>query len=249
MHELRRMAYLEALGIDSYVSRRQLPGAAPTKRLAIVSPLPAEPVPTSEVRPGIQGASEILRRQEAGSHAGSGAAMPIESATPSSPTTQDVIQRGSSVPRFSLTAIVAGDWLWLEELDDMPLTMEQVRLVQAMAGALKLVQGDSQAQGEGVAPSPARPEVAQFDWPIHTNHQLDLGEEAAQAAVAGFVGRKLEQFGCRGLVLLGQGCAVRMPVGELNKHTVSTASSAEILARPTLKAQVWRDLRPLAGKG
>ena len=37
MHELRRMAYLDALGVDSYVSRAQLPGAAATRRLAIVT--------------------------------------------------------------------------------------------------------------------------------------------------------------------------------------------------------------------
>jgi hypothetical protein len=121
--------------------------------------------------------------------------------------------------------------------------------VQAMAGALQFVQGESQERGENVAASAARPEVAQFDWPIHTNHQLDQGEEAAQAGVAGFIGRKLEQFGCCGLVFLGQRCAARMPVGELSMRTVSTASSAEILARPTLKPQVWRDLMPLVMKG
>jgi hypothetical protein len=36
MNELRRMAYLNALGVDCYVSRTQLPGAAVTRRLAIV---------------------------------------------------------------------------------------------------------------------------------------------------------------------------------------------------------------------
>ena len=35
MNELRRTAYLDALGIDSYVSRKQLPGAALTRRLAL----------------------------------------------------------------------------------------------------------------------------------------------------------------------------------------------------------------------
>ena len=33
MNELRRMAYLNALGVDCYVSRTQLPGAAVTRRL------------------------------------------------------------------------------------------------------------------------------------------------------------------------------------------------------------------------
>ena len=36
MNELKRRAYLDALGIDTYVSRGQLGGAAPTRRLAIV---------------------------------------------------------------------------------------------------------------------------------------------------------------------------------------------------------------------
>ena len=75
--------------------------------------------------------------------------------------------------------------------------------------------------------------------------QLDLGAEAAQASVAGFVGRRLEQYGCRGLVLLGQSCAARVPLQEVKIPTVSTASSAEILAQPALKRTVWRDLLPL----
>ena len=42
--EMRRLAYLEALGVDTYVSRGQLPGAAPTLRLAIVPPAAARAV-------------------------------------------------------------------------------------------------------------------------------------------------------------------------------------------------------------
>ena len=65
---------------------------------------------------------------------------------------------------------------------------------------------------QGVEVKPAvEPEVAQFDWPIHTNQQLDLGEEAARASVAGFVDRRLGEHGCRGLVLLGQACVQRVP--------------------------------------
>ena len=36
MNELRRMAYLDAMGVDAYVSRGQLAGAALTRRLVIV---------------------------------------------------------------------------------------------------------------------------------------------------------------------------------------------------------------------
>jgi hypothetical protein len=240
MNELQRMIYLDALGIDSYVSRRQLPGAAVTRRLAIVPSLPV----AAARKPEVQGAPPIAPLEEVSTRAGSGRRAQSDSAVRSSPAQQAVSHHGSSVPRFSLTAIVAGDWLWLEELADMPLTMEQVRLVQSMARAMSLAQG----HGEKTVTSGVRPEVAQFDWPIHTNHQLDLGEEAARAGVAGFVGRKLEQYGCGGLVLLGQSCATRVPVQEMTIQAVSTASSAEILARPALKAEVWRDLLPLVGR-
>lgn len=85
----------------------------------------------------------------------------------------------------------------------------------------------------------------QFDWPIHANRQLDQGEEAARAGVAGFLARRLEQNRSCGLVLLGQTGAARVAIGELNVLTVCTASSADILASPALKQQVWRDLLPL----
>ena len=50
MDELTRSRYLQALGTDTYISRGQLPGAAVTRRLAIVQQSPrtlaqAVPVP------------------------------------------------------------------------------------------------------------------------------------------------------------------------------------------------------------
>ena len=124
----------------------------------------------------------------------------------------------------------------------MPLAREQVQLVQAMAQALGGVQ---ESAGDAAQPARARPEVAQFDWPIHTNQQLDLGQEAARASVAGFVGRKLEQQHCRGLVLLGEACKVRVPLEQLDcPLIISTVSTAQMLANPALKKQAWRDLLP-----
>ena len=225
MHELSRMAYLDALGIDSYVSRAQLPGAAATRRLAIVIAPSSQQLPAGVILEPLLSQPQPVRP----------AAVSAQASASS--------QQGEPVPRFSLTAIVAGDWLWLEELAG-PLTTDQVRLVQSMAQALSLCH-----QSPGVEVKPAvEPEVAQFDWPIHTNQQLDLGEEAARASVAGFVDRRLGEHGCRGLVLLGQACVQRVPRQQTSVVTVNTMSSAEILAQPALKRQVWRDLLPLARK-
>jgi hypothetical protein len=230
MHELSRMAYLDALGIDSYVSRAQLPGAAATQRLAIVIAPSSQQLPAGVIPP-----ESLLSRPALVAQPARPAAVSVQASAAS--------QQSEPVPRFSLTAIVAGDWLWLEELAG-PLTTDQVRLVQSMAQALLLCH---QSLGGEVKPA-VQPEVAQFDWPIHTNHQLALGEEAARASVVGFVDRRLGQHGCRGLVLLGQACVQRVPRQQISIVTVDTMSSAEILAQPALKRQVWRDLLPLVRK-
>ena len=45
VNELSRLVYLDAMGIDSYISRFQLPGARTTQRLAVVPDTPVSPEP------------------------------------------------------------------------------------------------------------------------------------------------------------------------------------------------------------
>jgi hypothetical protein len=230
MNELKRRAYLDAMGIDSYVSRSQLPGAAVTHRLVV---LPRELIATpatTEVGPA-DAPDVVLTRQ---SRAPQLPRIETPSRTPpggeAAPRTAQ--PRQDAVIRFSLAAIVAGGYLWLEDLQERPLAREQVQLMQAMARAL------------GEAGSP--PEVAQFDWPMHNNQQLALGEEAARASVAGFIARKLEQQHCHALVLLGEPCKAWVPLEQLGStNIVSTVSTAQMLADPQLKKQAWGDLQPL----
>lgn len=241
MNELRRMAYLDALGIDSYVSRTQLPGAAQTHRLAIV-PLPASAALDSAG--GSEQGSPLRHLRDISPPSRRAKTSEEETSSSSTHRDREASAGNEQVPRFSLTAIAAGNWLWLEELAGMPLTTEQVRLIQSMAQALVQCCGEK----DSALGAATRPEVAQFDWPIHNNRQLDQGEEAARAGVAGFVGRRLEQYGCAGLVLLGQTSAEWVPVQQLGIFTICTASSAEMLVNPALKSQVWQDLLPLAEK-
>lgn len=226
MDELRRMSYLQALGVDGYVSRVQLPGAAPSRRLALVRvPAPARPAPVAPdpPTPGPPTPSRAAPQPAA------------RQLPPVSAPARDV------VPRFSLAAMVAGEWLWLEELGDLPLARDQVHLVQAMAHALCIL--------ARTAPPTAKPDVTQFDWPLHNNRQLDSGEEAARAALAGFLQRKLEQCPCRGAILLGERCQQWVSADMLAVPLVATAGTAQMLADPGLKPGVWRDLSPLATAG
>jgi hypothetical protein len=235
MNELRHRVYLDALGIDSYESRRQLPGAAVTRRVTIMAKSPT-PAPVSVSAPGQHAAASQAAVVSGDGRAVSALVEPrVRARTEPTHIPRPRDAQESAVPRFSLVTMVAGDWLWLEELTGMPLTTEQVQLVQAMASALRADR----------APRDTRPDVMQFDWPIHSNRQLDQGEAAARAGVAGFLARRLEQHRSRGLVLLGQTGAARVPIPELGVVTVCISSTADMLADPALKRQAWCDLLPL----
>ncbi|MEE4146823.1 MAG: hypothetical protein V2I26_18605 [Halieaceae bacterium] len=237
MNELRRLVYLQALGVDGYVSRSQLPGAAATRRLAIVPASPGAQAIAGKLKepatPGRQPVPAIaMPRVE------TAAGAPVAAAVEALPT------RDQQALRFSLAAVTCGGWLWLEELEGAPFTAPQLQLVQAMAGALGRLDGDGEA-GRGPA-ADAGALLTQFDWPMHSNLQLDLGQEAAGASVAAFIRRKLEQGECAGLILLGPGCEARVPLDQLDgARIVRTVSTARMLRDPLLKRQAWQDLGPI----
>jgi hypothetical protein len=132
--------------------------------------------------------------------------------------------------------------LWVEELQGIPLAREQVQLVQSMANALQQADGGQPSGQEDVT---SRPDIAQFDWPMHNNQQLDLGEAAARAALASFLGRKIEQQRL-GVVLLGPASARRVPVEELACPRVALShSTVAMLADPSLKRPVWTELKSI----
>lgn len=233
MHELKRRAYLEAMGIATYVSRGQRAGSAPTTKLRVVK--------RSPIRPEI---SAEPNRLEAAVGSGPGAVqMPRvdvvfqpKSSPASAAPVAHVTSGETTVVEFNITALTAGGWLWLEELPSgQALLRDQVLLVQAMAQAL--------GWGGG------KPEISQFKWPIHTNRQLDLGEDAARASLGGFILRKFDQEQCQGLVLLGAACQRWVPLDSLAgvKHRVCAVGTAEMLHNPLLKKQAWRDLLSTVG--
>ena len=234
MNELRRLAYLEALGVDGYVSRSQVPGAAVTRRLAI---LPAAPTVAPQ---GKEPASQ-QRRQ---------APPPIEmprvetaAVAPVAKLVEPVLAREYQPLNFSLAAVTCGGWLWVEELGNVPFTSAQLQLVQSMADALGRFKGSPEAENKPA--SGAGAVLTQFDWPMHTNLQLDQGQDAARASVAAFIQRKLEQAECAGLVLLGRECEARVPLDQLDScRIVRTVSTALMLLEPLLKRQAWQDLGP-----
>lgn len=239
MNELLRSQYLGAMGIDSYISRRQLPGAANTRRLVIVPTIvtreqqvpPAAEVSDGRVASPADAVTKLPMQQIADfSRASSVAVRPAESEVEKSQVSTQPI---SSQVRFSLAAVIVGGCIWLEELPNETLATAQVQLIHSMARALG---------------GKDKPVVSQFDWPMHNNQQLDLGAEAAKASVGGFLQRHIDQRHCTALVLLGEDVAARVALEQMGAvRSVTTLSTAHVLANPNLKKAVWKDLKPLLG--
>lgn len=227
MHELTRRTFLDAMGVDSYVSRTQLPGAAPTRRLLVSRTRDVPSAPVVEKRKA--SASAIPKID---SHV---KAAPVTPVTPVTPASPDVVASATaSVPPFSIAAVSIGGWLWLEELPQRVVSRDQVHLMRAMVRALGLEEGELT--------------VSQFDWPIHNNAQLDLTEEAACAALGGFVYNKIEKGHSKGLVILGATTAKKLNVSQLGiKRCVTTLSTAAMLTTPELKKQTWIELQQVVG--
>lgn len=249
MNEVMRTAYLEAMGVDSYISRAQLPGAAASQRLAIVDSSPSTPAKVaSTIQAAIAPPLDLKQSQaELGGRVAATRAPAQDAAVAHAPPNTSA----SNVPRFSLAAVVVGDWLWLEALGNMPLATDQVWLIKAMTKAMNIVEARqnpekfAQLQVDNAPQDTVRPDIAEFKWPIHNNQQLDQSIEAARASVGGFVQRKLQQHQCRGVVLLGKACEEWVPKEQFDVPVATTVSSNAILGQPKLKQQAWKDLRTL----
>ncbi len=229
-NEARRGIYLAAMGVDSYVSRQPLPGAAPSRRIALIpalSDVPEPPVADVPAPASLVSAVAAVKSK---------ASPEVTKAVAPGPGPARSTPEAANPDRFSLAAIVAGGLLWLEELDGIPLAREQVQLVAAMARAAA---SPSLETGQG-------PEVAQFNWPIHNNAQLDQGREAARAALAGFIQRRVDQFQCRAVIILGEACAARIPEDNvLALPRCQLPATLDMLRDPRLKKRAWVGLQGL----
>ncbi len=234
MDDRYRMHYLQAMGIDAYTARYALPGAAPSRPV----PVPAVPdrpaavaaeaarIPTPAT-PAVPAPDLPVLEARTPRHIEADPATPAAPRNPAAP---------AQVVRFSLAAVFCGGLAWVELLPGRPLAREQVRLIHAMARAV----GDA-AQ---------TPLTAQFDWPMHTNQQFDLGVDAARDSVSAFLARHLQEQQCRALVLLGEECLPYVGDQGLGAvRVVKTRSTVQMFEDPACKRQVWRDLRVLADGG
>jgi hypothetical protein len=96
MHELTRLAYLDALGIETYISRSPLPAAAPSRKLRIVR------------QPALAAAHAPERTPLRASPS-----APLQAPAPTAPPE---LVTGAEIPVFSVLAVHLGGAYWLDEV-------------------------------------------------------------------------------------------------------------------------------------
>jgi hypothetical protein len=230
--ELNRLRYLAAMGITPLVSRRPLPGAKATRKLALRSPPEA---PVSVPQPAAAPAPAAGEQRSAGARLAADlrrdersmtAPAPVETA-PAAPATS-----ATPAERFRLAVLFAGDRLWLEDMGEDALARDQVDLVEAIVAALRHPES-----------ADARPDVRQFDWPLHGNAQLDLGPDEAASALAGFLGRQISEREPVEIVCLGAEAARRLRGLDLGCALRELPSTRQMLSEPLVKRRAWHALK------
>lgn len=229
--ETSRLHYLDAMGIDSWVSRRALPGAAASRRRRVVlrqAPVQAVPPMAAAAAPG----PELLRSSVVKSTTAPRAtANPVDIAVAES--AGESASNDSPAVIFSAVVAFMGGWYWIDEVPRGRETgAEYSQLLQAIGHALNW--------------PPAAASVERFDWPLQGASRLYPGLETARHSFEGFMRGRLERQPVQGVVLLGSAACewlnLDMFVG-LNQ--VRTVSAWSMLRQQANKAQAWQDLRSL----
>ncbi len=235
--EVVRLIYLDAIGVDSYLSLGQLPGAAPTRRLVLPTPVPAQAQPAGQ--PGHAALTPHQSNTSPGTATSEllGVATGRPTTTPSEQPAAPEAEGAAEIDRFSLVTLQMAGWLWLEQT----AAGDPGEAYWQLASAI----------GQALAGPKCQLERGRFDWPLHRSTQLDAGADAASAALQAFLQRRLEQKTCKGIVLLGESTQQRLAGCQLSngpEARVVTASIDDMLRDPGLKRGAWRDLQVVLAK-
>lgn len=218
--EQRRLTTLMHLGVAPLACQIDAPGARPVQRLT----------PPEAIKGRSDGDNPIGRAETVAGAAlaqGSSATEPVE--TRKSLGQDQPVAATAAPVAFQLLIVSAGQWLWLEQLEDALIRREQLQLVQGMARSIS--EGD-------VAMT-----HLQFDWPLASHAHLPRDADAARESVAGQLRRLARERQARGVVLMGAACKdwVHVPPALLCLEIPATLA---MLTTPALKRDAWGVLQP-----
>jgi hypothetical protein len=263
MNERKRQAYLEAMDIQTYFPRQQLPGAKPSPDYDF--PALSDVLP--ELNESIQGKAEISAKSARKANE-LDAIEELRSRVPASrKATVTPIRQSSKVPESenesgSVSAVDIQDSLSftlryyrinerLAVLDEVP-TQGSAQLSEE---SLKLMQAILKALGQdGFEPNPTAEE---FSWPLPSEYSMkNTPRVEAAKAISGFLQMRKETDGFTNLLVFAGKVEDVLLKFDANKNArdfesskgyfiTVTHSLASMLAVSTLKRDVWQHLQAL----
>jgi len=245
MEEVRRLAYLNAMGIDSYVSRQPLPGAKPSW---VPEPSAEEdrhaemPDTDSTMSMGHRGSA--VTSPETGRHP---VEQPGEEGTGQSdgdgiPVSEDSVPEDIGQLRFSLTFYPINDRLAV--INEVPFSAANRTRQKTGALLLAILRALD-------IPLTEMPRAERFNWPLTAEDDASEARAGeAYQALAGFLRRRLESTGYRVLLVFAAQLQSLFDsggiAGLLSSHqivVIHTESLDAMLQVPALKKSVWQDIR------
>ena len=252
MNEPRRLAYMEAMGVDCYAPRLQLPGALASQLCAM--PLPsAEQLeqPVAVAASAMPGSTPLAPQQDGQGRAAAMQALLADK--PAEPTDRGadavVAPIGSTqtarsqVPQFSLSIIRGKGILLIDE--GLPGDINPAEYLQLLQNIVFAVGAGKQSLS-----------IDAFVWPMSRSSQIDQSDTAARQALAAFIAKQIEQLNIRYILVMGDTAAQylseqALPLGELVQpaqlaaQLLRTRSAWPLLSDAARKRDVWQDLQPL----
>lgn len=250
MEKTRRLAYLEALGIESWVFQQpalQSKGAISNGSIT-----------AGNIEPAVESLVAVNESQNYQS-------LSFSSADPAPSPEVTVNADANSSPHEVSSSW--GEALVGAETENKSSTSVDAHFAfvsfYTTQGTLVLVElGDSDAPGLSASESalldailfalqqkaaidqPLDAEL--FAWPALVGAHQDRGFEAATQAVKAFINGKINRHNLQRLLLLGTGVtqqAKEFLAGKVGINVVATLGLSDMLFDPALKARVWRDIQ------
>lgn len=258
MNERKRQAYLEAMDIQTYFPRQQLPGAKPSPQYDF----PA----VSAVLPESKEANTAISAQGVGKANGLAAIEELRSGAPAArKATVTPIRQSAELPLNENEAGAESN-----QEDNLSFTLRYYRINERLAvldevppqgsrqlseESLSLMQAILKALGQGSFEP--NPKAEEFSWPLLSGYSMkNTPQVEAAKAISGFLQMRKETDGFTNLlVFAGQVEDVLLQFNE-DKNArdfesskgyfiTVTHSLASMLAVSTLKRDVWQHLQAL----
>jgi hypothetical protein len=248
MLEPWRSQYLQAMGVEIYLPRRELPAAAPSPEwewdesaYQILTTAPSNAMVSIALSDSITDVAPAQRRNPV---------APVMPAVDSPAVNRQrtpgpAPAKTAAAPTLQIKLQIALSESGVLIIDDLPAQPRLRNEMQRLWGNLLFA----------LQKKPTTLQLEQFDWPLSNlrNKQIELNETAARETLAGFLSKKIQSGNVQTIILLGENAQhwisqsqFQHLAGEHPLCWLSSIGTPSILSDPRRKQQWWLDLRQFA---